>query len=189
MTKRIRITGSGIYGQPTEENPSGEYPIGFEFDTEADFPAGWAGRAVVVGDGPVEGSELIINEGDETDVGKARNEVIAKAQEHIDGLKAEHAKALKSVNDRADKAEKDLAAALATVDGLKAELAKLGNGGDEAAKADEIQAAVGLLDAKNEAHWTKAGLPAVEAVAELTGKAVTREAIESAAPDAKRPTE
>lgn len=56
-----------------------------------------------------------------------------------------------------------------------------------AASAEEITTAVSMLDATDDAHWTAAGLPAVDAVAELTGKAVTRKAIEEAAPDAKRP--
>lgn len=59
----------------------------------------------------------------------------------------------------------------------------------DAATADEIIAAIALLDAGNDDHWTTAGLPKVESVAELIGKTVTRKAIEEAAPDAKRPTE
>lgn len=58
----------------------------------------------------------------------------------------------------------------------------------EPASADDIKAAVALLDAENDDHWTAAGLPAVEAVAELAGKPVTRAAINDAAPEAKRPT-
>lgn len=60
---------------------------------------------------------------------------------------------------------------------------------NEPATADDITAAIALLDAKDDAHWTAAGLPAVEAVAEIAGKPVTRAAINDAAPDAKRPTE
>ena len=45
---RIRIIGAGIYGAPTDENPSGEYPIGHEFETDADLPDGWVGRAEIV---------------------------------------------------------------------------------------------------------------------------------------------
>ncbi|MFK4794660.1 hypothetical protein [Sphingobium sp. ZW T5_29] len=59
----------------------------------------------------------------------------------------------------------------------------------EAATADEIISALALLDGTNDDHWTAAGLPKVESVAELIGKTVTRKAIEEAAPDAKRPTE
>lgn len=48
MAIRIKITGKGIHGMPSDDNPTGEYPIGYEFDTDAEFPAGWAGRAEVV---------------------------------------------------------------------------------------------------------------------------------------------
>lgn len=191
-TKRVRITGPGIYGAPTKDNPTGEIPVGTEFDIKGDMPVGWKGRAALVGKEPADGAELIVNDDDDSDVGKARREVIAKAQEHIDGLKAEHATALKAATDRADKADADLAKANEHIDGLKAQIVELLKGREpstDPATTDEIKAAVDLLDGKNEAHWTKAGLPAVEAVAEITGKAVTREAIEAAAPDAKRPAE
>lgn len=56
----------------------------------------------------------------------------------------------------------------------------------EAATSDEIVAAIAELDNGNDEHWTQAGLPQVNAVAELTGKTVTRAAIDAAAPDAKR---
>lgn len=59
----------------------------------------------------------------------------------------------------------------------------------DTATVDEIKSALDLLDKDNAEHWTAAGLPSVEAVATLTGKIVTRKAIEEAAPDAKRPTE
>lgn len=66
--------------------------------------------------------------------------------------------------------------------------AEAGDHDDDApATADDIVAAIDLLDARNEDHWTKAGLPEVAAVRELAGKPVTRAAIEAAAPDAKRP--
>lgn len=52
---------------------------------------------------------------------------------------------------------------------------------------DEINAAIALLDGANDDHWTAAGLPAVDAVAEIAGKPVTRAAIEAVAPDLKRP--
>ena len=51
----------------------------------------------------------------------------------------------------------------------------------------EIATAVAMLDPAEDALWTAAGLPAVDAVSELVGKPVTRKAIEDAAPDAKRP--
>lgn len=192
MTKQLRVTGPGIYGAISKAHPTGELPVGYEFHIRGEIPAGWKGRVAELGKEPAEGAELIVNDDDDSDVGKARREVIAKAQEHIDGLKAEHATALKAATDRADKADADLAKANEHIDGLKAQIVELLKGKEpstDPATADEIKAAVDLLDGKNEAHWTKAGLPAVEAVAEITGKAVTREAIEAAAPDAKRPTE
>jgi hypothetical protein len=57
----------------------------------------------------------------------------------------------------------------------------------EPASADDITSAIALLDPANDDHWTAAGVPAVDAVAELAGKPVTRAAITKAAPDAKRP--
>lgn len=50
MTKRIRITGGGIFGA------AGEIAIGTEFDINGDLPAGWVGRAEIVGEGPKEGA-------------------------------------------------------------------------------------------------------------------------------------
>lgn len=64
MGIRIRITGQGIHGKPTDENPTGEYPVGHEFDTEAEFPEGWKGRAEIVGKGAKEGSTAITNPAD-----------------------------------------------------------------------------------------------------------------------------
>jgi len=65
MTKRIRITGAGIFGMPvTAENPTGEYPIGHEFDTDGDLPDGWKGRAEIVGEGAKAGSTPITNPAD-----------------------------------------------------------------------------------------------------------------------------
>lgn len=61
MSIRIRITGPGIHGLPTEENPTGEYAIGHEFDTDAAFPLGWAGRAEVVRGEAKAGSVPIAN--------------------------------------------------------------------------------------------------------------------------------
>lgn len=61
MTKRIRITGPGIFGLTNDDNPSGEYPVGFEFDTDGDLPDGWVGRAEIVGEGPKEGAVALNN--------------------------------------------------------------------------------------------------------------------------------
>lgn len=63
MTIKIRITGPGIHGKPTDDNPTGEYPIGHEFETDAAFPAGWAGRAEVVQGEPKAGSKPVTNRG------------------------------------------------------------------------------------------------------------------------------
>lgn len=166
---RIRITGSGIHGKPTEDNPTGEYSIGHEFDTDADLPAGWKGRAEIVGEEPAEGAEFIANEQD--------------------------ARALQA---RAERAEAGLQKANEQIEALNLKLQAFDHDGDgnpgggsdevgDSATADEITAAIALLDGKDDAHWTAAGLPAVDAVAELTGKHVTRAAITAAAPDAKRP--
>lgn len=57
----------------------------------------------------------------------------------------------------------------------------------EDASAEEIVEAIGKLDAKNDEHWTKGGLPDVGALAKLTGKRVLRAAVDAAAKDAKRP--
>lgn len=62
MAIRIRIIGPGIHGAPTEENPNGEYPIGYEFDTDAEFPAGWVGRAEIVQGEPKRGAKPITND-------------------------------------------------------------------------------------------------------------------------------
>lgn len=56
----------------------------------------------------------------------------------------------------------------------------------EDASAEEINAALAKLDGTNDEHWTQSGKPAVAAV-QVEGKTVTRELIEAAAPDAKRP--
>lgn len=57
------------------------------------------------------------------------------------------------------------------------------------ATADDIRTAIALLDKANDEHWTAAGLPAVDAVAEIAAKPVSRKAIEEAAPEAKRATD
>lgn len=57
----------------------------------------------------------------------------------------------------------------------------------QATGGSDIASAIALLDAKNDDHWTNAGLPAVDAVSDLLGEKVTRAEIEAAAPDARRP--
>lgn len=62
MKQRIRITTPGIYGLvPTEENPTGEYPIGHEFDTDATLPEGWNGKYHIVSRNVAEGSVVVTN--------------------------------------------------------------------------------------------------------------------------------
>jgi hypothetical protein len=187
MIKRIRITGAGIHGAPTKDNPTGELPVGFEFETAGDLPAGWVGRAVVVGDEPKQDSTFIVNEDDDSELGKARLEVAKSAQVYIEKLNADHKFATQAIVARAEKAEGDLQHAKEQIEVLNlkiVELEKPNQGGE--ATADEIKTAVGMLDANTVAHWTTTGLPAVDAVSEIVGKPVTRKAIEEAAPGVKR---
>lgn len=69
----------------------------------------------------------------------------------------------------------------ALLDPIEPDESEIGPASDE-----EIRAALAVLDHANAEHWTQGGLPKVEAVAELTGKTVTRAQIDVAAPDAKR---
>ncbi len=52
-------TSSGLYGKPSEENPSGEIPIGTELDVTKE-PTEWVGRYEVIS-GSTEGKEPILN--------------------------------------------------------------------------------------------------------------------------------
>lgn len=56
-------------------------------------------------------------------------------------------------------------------------------------ESGDIAAAIDLLDADDDKHWTNAGLPAVDAISALVGRTVTRAEINEAAPDFMRPTE
>lgn len=58
---------------------------------------------------------------------------------------------------------------------------------DNAPSDEEIRAAILMLDPDDDTHWTKEGLPAMEAVERMLGRDTTRVAINAAAPDAKRP--
>lgn len=197
----IRITGRGIHGLPTADNPTGEYPIGHEFETDADLPLGWVGRAVIVGDEPAEGSVFVTgNDDDDSEAGKARREIIEKAEAEFERLRSQHTDETRALSARAEKAEADLQKANEQIDALNLKLKAFDHDGNgepggsaigarEAATAADITAAVALLDVKNDDHWTAAGLPAVDAVAEIAGKPVSRAAITEAAPDAKRPTD
>lgn len=55
---KIQITAGGIYGAPTEGNPTGELPIGAELTVD-DMPAALAGRYTVLSGG--EGKTLTVN--------------------------------------------------------------------------------------------------------------------------------
>lgn len=57
----------------------------------------------------------------------------------------------------------------------------------DAEKAQAITDALDTLNAEDDAHWTKKGLPDVNVVQEILGFDVTRAAIESVAPDFIRP--
>lgn len=65
---KIRITDRGIYGlAASDENPSGEYPIGHEIDLgKNDAPAGWAGRYQEVGSKADKGAVPITNPADDS---------------------------------------------------------------------------------------------------------------------------
>jgi hypothetical protein len=77
----------------------------------------------------------------------------------------------------------------AQVEDLTAQVADL-QGQLDAANTEllphRIRAAITGLDPKNDAHWTRAGEPAVEAVAGVVGSPLTRAQIAEVAPDAKR---
>lgn len=193
---RIRITGAGIYGAPTADNPTGEIAIGTEFDTDADLPAGWKGRAVIVGEEASKDAEFVVAEDDGTDEGRLRNQIGKQAQAVIERATRDMQVSVAALTSRAERAEADLQAANEQIEALNEKLkaseagpgdADEPSGDAEPASADEIKSALGLLDGANDGHWTDAGLPRVEAIADLTGKAVTRKAITEAAPDAKRP--
>ena len=61
---KIRITKPGIHGvPPTDENPSGEYPIGHELTIDGEIPAGWLEKVEVVGKAAKD-AKLVTNEDD-----------------------------------------------------------------------------------------------------------------------------
>lgn len=184
---RIRITGAGIHGAPTKDNPTGEIAIGTEFETDADLPTGWVGRAVIVGEEPAEGSVFVTGNGEGGDlIEAARKEVIQKAEEQFDRMRDQHASEMRSIVARAEKAEGDLQKANEQIEALNLKIRELEKPAQGDATADEVKTAVGMLDASVAAHWTTTGLPAVDAVSEIVGKPVTRKAIEEAAPGVKR---
>ncbi len=52
-------TSSGLYGKPTDENPSGEIPIGTELDVTKE-PTDWAGRYDIIS-GSTEDKSAVTN--------------------------------------------------------------------------------------------------------------------------------
>jgi len=185
---RIRITGAGIHGAPTKDNPTGEIAIGTEFDTDADLPAGWVGRAVILGEEPKEGAAFVVADDDGTEEGRIRhqigNQAMAMVKQETERLEL----SLRSVTSRADKAEGDLQHANEQIEALNLKIRELEKPAQGDATADEVKTAVGMLDASVATHWTTTGLPAVDAVSEIVGKPVTRKAIEEATPGVKRPS-
>lgn len=63
------------------------------------------------------------------------------------------------------------------------------NGLTDEQKAEAIKVAVSSLDKAVDAHWTKAGLPDVNAVKEIVGFDVSRKEIEAVAGGVIRPAE
>lgn len=61
---KVQITAGGVYGKPTDENPTGELPIGAELTLDA-IPAELVGRVTVIG----EGKTLTVNPAQETPTG------------------------------------------------------------------------------------------------------------------------
>lgn len=116
---KIRITAPGVHGLPiTDENPTGEYPIGHEFTTSAKLPEGWKGKYHVVEHGPAEGSVAITNpaQGDQTNP--------------LDGTLPELAKHLEGITDpdaiekliADEKAGKNRSGAISTLEARRDEL-------------------------------------------------------------------
>ena len=52
---RLRIIAGGIFGA------DGELPVGFEFDTVSEIPAGWAGKIIVIEDEPKPAAKAVTN--------------------------------------------------------------------------------------------------------------------------------
>jgi hypothetical protein len=65
---KIRITSKGIFGlAASDENPTGEYPIGHEIDLgKNEPPAGWAGRYEEVGGKGHKDAEMVVNPADDS---------------------------------------------------------------------------------------------------------------------------
>ena len=52
---KLRIVAGGIFGA------EGEYPVGYEFETDAAIPDGWAGKVIVIEDEPKPKAKAITN--------------------------------------------------------------------------------------------------------------------------------
>lgn len=130
MSKRVRITGPGIFGGITPENPTGEIAVGAEFEIKGDVPAGWKGRAVIVGEEPAEGSVFVGNDDDDSEVAKARREVIEKAEAEFERREKAHADEMRGLVARAEKAEADLQHAKEQIEALTAKLKAFDQDGD-----------------------------------------------------------
>lgn len=84
---KIRITAPGVYGVPvSDENPTGEYPVGFEFSTEAKLPEGWKGKYHVVEHGPVDGSVAVTNPASGGTEPGPLDGSIAELTKHLEGV-------------------------------------------------------------------------------------------------------
>lgn len=66
---KIKITTGGIYGLPlSEDNTTGEYPIGHVLDIgDNEPPAGWAGRYIVVEENAPKGAKMVTASQDDGD--------------------------------------------------------------------------------------------------------------------------
>jgi hypothetical protein len=52
---KLRIIAGGIFGA------NGEYAVGHEFETDAEIPAGWAGKVIIIEDEPNSDAKAVTN--------------------------------------------------------------------------------------------------------------------------------
>lgn len=84
---KIRIISRGVHGLPiSDENPTGEYPIGHEFTTTAKLPEGWKGKYQVVEHGPAEGSTAVTNPAADGAVANPLEGSIPELTKHVEGV-------------------------------------------------------------------------------------------------------
>ena len=75
MSTKIRITKPGIHGLPlTDENPSGEYPIGHELTIDGEIPAGWLEKVEIISGKPKADAVAITNDEPNDTDGKGKIE-------------------------------------------------------------------------------------------------------------------